>query len=180
MFNHFQGVSLGEPPMLPTSLPTKLSQSACEVIWLLEYDNIQLENFSKTYWGNPHQFIKFQREEIPESEMYSYTDGCKGMVYGHSQPPSVPCIFSGGRTALETIQVRYLGVIQWIPFCLSNVATSLKREAPPRPCYLHSYCCLPTIFTGLMELILSVFLLRIKSILSLYLVFFKFVLGLLF
>lgn len=39
---------------------------------------------SKTYWENPHQFIKFQRKEIPEFELYSYTDGCKEMVRGQS------------------------------------------------------------------------------------------------
>lgn len=130
VLNHFQGLPLGEPPMLQTSLPTKLFQLACEAFWLQEYDNIQKENVSKTHWENPHQFIKFQRKEIPECEIYSCTDGCKEMVHGHSQPPSVPCVFYGSCMVLETIQITYLGVIQWVPIFLSfkRCVTSLEKR----------------------------------------------------
>lgn len=153
MFSHFQGLPLGELPMRQTSLPTKLLQLACEAFWLQEYSNIQEENVSKTYWENPHQFIKFQRKEIPEFEIYSYTDGCKEMLHGHSQLPSVPCIFCGSSTLLETIQVRYLGVIHWVPIFLSFkrcVTSSEKRGTsktflPTLLCAKH--CYLPTICT---------------------------------
>lgn len=120
VFNRFQGLPLKEPPMLQTSLPTKLLQLGCEAFWLQEYGSIQEENVSKTYWENPHQFIKFQRKAIPECEIYSCTDVCKEIVHGHSQPPSVPCIFYLKSMVLETIQVRYLGVISWVAIFLSS------------------------------------------------------------